>query len=646
MKFFKKIKQFFPIVSVFLIPVVLVSCSFNVKNSSLNLNEQLDLIKKTSSKQLIFDQWVSETYVTLYVENNLKDVTDRSKTKEELKQFLINLDQNKLTTLSDTQKKEFTDNVYEAYKFYVTFRSSIETDSEQIKPFLYFVTKAQEWKENKFQTINANHDSLLKFNPKPGVLETKTDWNQDETFKLLFRARGTGIYGSVMKLLMAEMYFLTSSKTEIENGTDYKKKTQNPSSKNYLDLKSFDIDDGFFFLNKYLIEKNPQFKWGLTADASKPQFVESIKNFQIFNNLIGITADSINETLVPFSSDKFGNNGTTNGISNRNLKNLHGFLNLENDSTINEGDLATNIDIIKTFGYEKSGMINNANKLLFSFENLEARKVIDEMKSTSDNTPRLPIIKIKKTSIGKETRLISLRDIEMKLKDSSTEAVFDENNPDELKLITGSNDKMQSWTITKLSFPPVAQKNKEKKINLNVKYEFTYNSKKHTYWYNFDIEEWNDYDTQSSLFKDEYSFNGSSDNEVLNQKFISSINPWKDDTNIEFSYILRPLPIFKSTGSIVIGEMVYMTGKFSLENTIWSSILDISGKSNNNHKPKKNLAHWFVLKDKDFWKNIQDFYLFNNYDIESSNSEIKTIISELGLTKKTKNDRKNAGIEF
>ena len=48
-------------------------------------------------------------------------------------------------------------------------------------------------------------------------------------------------------------------------------------------------------------------------------------------------------------------------------------------------------------------------------------------------------------------------------------------------------------------------------------------------------------------------------------EFINS----QQDSKLDFRYILRPLPIFEYDGkSIDIDKQAYMTGKFSLENTI------------------------------------------------------------------------------
>ena len=89
-----------------------------------------------------------------------------------------------------------------------------------------------------------------------------------------------------------------------------------------------------------------------------------------------------------------------------------------------------------------------------------------------------------------------------------------------------------------------------------------------------------------------------------------------------------------------------MTGKFSLENTIWKSTTTKDASKTPDDSAKIKLINWFVLSDDNLWKTIQDFYLFNNYNIEAKNGEFSPIISELGLNKKTQQDRKDAGIIF
>lgn len=644
MKINKKIRKNFimlpTLATIVATPAIVVSCSFNISQGSLNYEQQTELIKSPEAKQMVFDTWVTETFTTLYSKKIIKS-GDIQKTKKELIYFLENLKWQADASISKEAQEKFEKQVYNAYKFYVTFRSSVDTGEADFQTFNYFPKKAIEWKEKKYQTVGENPESLIQLNPKPGILETKdnlADWNSDKTYNLLFRARATGIYGNIMKLLIGEMYFLFSDAEEIKKGTNYNKETNNKTTKNYVDATSFNLDDGFYFMNKYLVTKTPEFKWTYSSDKS---VTGQIKNYKDFNNFAGVTAKQLNKILTPLTSDKFLNPAS---IDNKDLSNLRSFTEIVFNSELTEGDVATNIDVLKTFGYEKSGLLNSENNLLFSFDNLLARQAISIMKQ-NQKIVGLPSIKIKDGSLNKSLKQISLKDIEMKFK-NNTNTTYDETN-DTLTLNDSANN--QSWTITKLSFVP-SSNSEDKKINLNVKYSFNDGTKDWVYWYNFDISNWDDTKkTQETIFQEEYYFTLSTDSN-LDNKFVEYINPLNNDNKINFSYILRPLPIFEIQKSgvnyVEIGSSLHMLGKFSLENTIWSSKLDSNGVSQNDHEPKKTLIHWFILKDTTLWETIQDYYLFNDYNIEAQNNEVKSIVNEFKLTKKTTEDRKNAGIIF
>lgn len=99
------------------------------------------------------------------------------------------------------------------------------------------------------------------------------------------------------------------------------------------------------------------------------------------------------------------------------------------------------------------------------------------------------------------------------------------------------------------------------------------------------------------------------------------------------SYYLRILPIFNKTGQIYIGNDIYMIGKFSFDKTPW-----------NTEEQKRKLIYLLMLSDSNLYKTIQDFYLFNGYYLENVSSDLNSIINELGLSKKTDDDRKAQGI--
>lgn len=641
-------------------PTVLVSCSFNLSgNSSLNKNEQLELIKKYG-KINVLNEWLTATFSTLYVDKIIDPTGSFDKAKREqaigeIGNFLIHLEwKTKDNNVIDNGKqKELEKTVYDAYKFLVIFRSSISTGAEDIPtPANYFVNKAVTWKKDKITTVDG--ESLDKFNPTPGILPTQpdsTNWNNDNDFKLIFKAWGTEIFSETLKLLMGQMYFLHVNDKEIKSGTDYNKQTRTKFNKNWLEATSFDVEDRFYFLNKYLVTKNPQFKWEKKDDTASTGYVRNIENSTDFNNLMGPTKKTMDPFLVPLTSDVMAH-GTTNFAAatkaDEKLESLRGFTKLEYDSAITDGDLSTSMDTIKTFGYERSGLLNtDNNNALVGFEGLHAKQIIHPPASSpfaaASNNFKLPKITIKTASLKKTVRTITMSDIEMTT--DSTRATLQNNG--HLKLDDTTNK--QSWEIVKLSFlPQETGSESEQKINLSVIYSSTDTTNPFTLPYNFDIV-WTTKDNgsiQSSLFQNApYTFDGT--NAEIEKMFPALIKS-TTDAKTDFSYILKPLPIFetKDSKTIEIEKQAYMTGKFSLENTIWKSNATKDASKAPDDSAKIKLINWFVLSDDNLWKTIQDFYLFNNYNIEAKNGEFSPIISELGLNKKTQQDRKDAGIIF
>ena len=51
-----------------------------------------------------------------------------------------------------------------------------------------------------------------------------------------------------------------------------------------------------------------------------------------------------------------------------------------------------------------------------------------------------------------------------------------------------------------------------------------------------------------------------------------------------------------------------------------------------------------MLSDSNLYSKIQDFYLFNNYNVTGNTSELSQQISNLGLNAKTNADRRKEGI--
>ncbi|MBR4025744.1 MAG: hypothetical protein IKJ03_02190, partial [Mycoplasmataceae bacterium] len=145
--------------------------------------------------------------------------------------------------------------------------------------------------------------------------------------------------------------------------------------------------------------------------------------------------------------------------------------------------------------------------------------------------------------------------------------------------------------------------------------------------YDFKISNWGDADSeQINQFANSYIFAGQPD-----QVGIKIFN--EDSTPTGITYYLRVLPLFTKTDSILIGNKWYMRGKFGFENTPWKNEAD-----------QRKLVYFLMLSDSNLYTKIQDFYLFNNFNVTGNTSELSQQISNLGLNKKTDADRRKEGI--
>ena len=626
-------------------PGVLISCSYNVEQSSLNRTEQLELIKK-NAKINVLNEWLTTTFSTLYVDkvlNPSQSATNKNEQINEISYFLLNLKWNTTSPLSTDQQQAFEKLVYDAYKFLVTFRSTIKTGTEDIaSPANYFFSKAIKWKDDKLTTIDGQ--PLTDFNPPIGLLPTETDWKSDTNFALLFKAWGTEIYSDVLKLLMGQMYFLQANEKEIKAGTDYNKQTQNRLNKNWLDATAFDVQDRFYFLNKYLVTKNLQFRWEF-PESQDATIARNIADFNDFNTLMGASRKTLNEILVPKSGDKlWSKNPTSNNAASQDLGVLRNFTKVDYESSITDGDLNTSQDVIKTFGLETTGLLDkDNNNVLIPFQNLTAVQKIKQATSGTNNLG-LPKVTLKTGSRQKTVKEIQLSDFDMSFKTNTSPTQQDG------KLVLTDTTNNQSWELVKFAYPPqTTDNNSEQRLKLSLKYKFqdpaaaATPKTQYELNYSFDLTWTPASQSVSSIFEQEYEFSSNSNVEI-NKLFPTEMNSQREG-KLDFRYILRPLPIFESDGkSVEIDKQAHMTGKFSLENTIWTS--NTTTQDQKDDSAKIGLINWFILSDDNLWKTIQDFYLFNNYNIEAQNSEFSGVISELGLNKKTDQDRKNAGIKF
>ena len=602
------------------IPTVITSCSnFSIPEGEIGRNDQLEMLSSDESKQAVMDAWLTKTFSSLYASTILNDASKIT----DLEYYLNNLTWDTNSTLGSTAKTNFETLIYDTFKFYVTFKSTVSSSTSDTSPSRYFFDKAIEWQSANYTSTDGSV-SIANFNPgfnylPPSSPNSDTSFKKD--FEILMKVRMTAVYADVLKMLIGQMYFLHAQKSQILNGTNYQTLTKKPSSVDYINATAFDINNPLYFLMKYLVETAPRFEWAYASTDYTVSSVETpqISTYKEFNNINPTIVKNIYNTIAPVSPDTLADN-----ILNASM--LNGFSGLVLNSENTDGDLTTDIEQIKTFNDYKVGLLETSTNTLVSFTEMQAAKQLFDLKSKGQNVG-VPSINVKTASQGKITSQLTLEDFEMAY--DNQKGTFDSaSNTLSLSL----NDALkQKWTITKISY--VNQEESEHTIHLSVKYEFTNQNQKYEINYEFDIQDWNKGIDQSiNPFKEAYKF--TIDNSTAMSLFPTSVKIIDDSASpLGVTYVMRILPKFKQTGQILIDNNWYMTGQFTMEDTIW-----------NNSSALTTLANLFVLSDSSLWTTIQDYYLFNNYNIESNQSEIISIISTLGLTKKTNTDRDSAGI--
>lgn len=656
-------KSFVPL----LIPAVIVASPFVVTScASLPQGEtsrpdQITLLSSESAKTTLMDNWLTFLFTSLYADS-IATTTDTPETidniRNTLSYYLLNLswptttkeintnNSTKATIdnvvygiLTQEQKTAFENLVQGAYKFYIAYKSTIKSTSSDSSggdsstttdPLVYFNTKAYEWKKDELNTIIPIYSStaptklltIQDFNP--GLKYTGLDASNNiinDDFKILMSTRGTLIYQNVLKLLVSDMYFLHSTEKLIKNGTNYNKMTRNISSVDYINTQAYvglNNDFSTYMLKKYMIENSPQLLWSYaaedyTAEVSASSLVSTIVEF---NNL-SITKDvQLSTTLAPNSTEN-----TTNDLSK-----LQAFnscqINANADST---GDLSSNIDNIKMFGDAKGGLLDSKTNMLFSFTELATIKEILKYNANTSNTDKLsiPSINIKAASLSKKSHSITIDDLDVVWNNQTithTNNVFQISN-------TG-NSLTQKLKINSISYAP--SKGEEKEINIAFTYSFTNGSTtEQPFDYNFTISNWgNTQSSQVNTFAQQYQFSG-----LESQVGIRILD---NATSLGISYYLRFLPLWHSGESMSIGgNNWYNKGYWSFENTPWKTA-----------EAQQKLVYFFALSDTNLFNNIKNFYLFNNYNLEIQSSTMSSIISSLGLTKKTDDERRAEGIIY
>lgn len=635
-------------------PFLTTSCA-TLPTGDINRPSQIELLSSESAKITLMDNWLTSTFTSLYA-NHIAQSNDNLETisniRNTLNYYLLNLSwppasnapssfankQEKIDsnviygTLTQEQKTAFENLVKGAYKFYISFKSTIAETNEETKtnPLVYFIEKANSWKSQEYNTIipiysTADANTLLTIQDfNPGLKYTGLDTSNqliENDFKILMSTRGTLIYQNVLKLLIGEMYFLHSTKQLIENGTNYNKMISKMTYVDYINTQAYvglNNDFSTYMFKKYMIENSPQLLWSYSAEdyttAVSPSSI--VSTIAEFNNL-SVTKDTqLSTTLAPESTEN-----TNNEISKLQAFNSCQF----NANTDSKGDLSSNIDNLKMFGDNKGGLFDSKTNMLFSFTELNAIKEILKYNSNSSNTSKLsiPSINIKTASNSKKSHSITISDLEV---------VWDNQNltpNNNVFTLTTNNNLTQELKINSISYLP--DKGEEKEINIVFTYSFQNgtSSTKHSFDYNFTISNWGNKDSsQENIFSKQYQFSGS-ESQV-------GIKIFDNSTSLGISYYLRFLPLWQSNGSILIGNNKwYSKGYWTFENTPWNTL-----------DKQQKLVYFFVLSDSNLFTNIQNFYLFNNYNVEANSYEISSLISSLGLNKKTDDDRRKEGIIY
>lgn len=663
----KKTKFWIPLVattslSIFS-PIIASSCS-EAPVGQINKEQQVEMLNSEAAKITLLDSWLTSTFSSLYAENikSSNSLSEQKLVENTIRYYfdylswpttnsgklvgsdeVINFADDSL--FSQVEKQTFVSLVQEAYLFYINFMSTIQPQSSDsststTSPSVYFKLKALEWQKNKYKTLITIEDTNNKiltindFNPSLNYTGMTTSSTNGQTnsiietdYKILMLTRGTLVYQNVLKLLLSEMYFLKSTEKLVKNGTNFNKLTKNKNTVNYINTMAYvgeNNDFSSYLFKKYAIENSPQFTWSYSSTDydTKTSSASIISTIQGFNNLKTTKEESLSTILAPNSTETSVNS----------LTKLQAFSSLSlvtNSEETLEGDLSINLDTIKSYGSSKIGLLDKDTNKLFTFSNLEAIKQARQYNSSSSNNIKLmiPSINIKNTSLEKYSNNILVEDIEV-LWSGQPSNVSIENN----KTVFKNNN--QQIVINSISYNPSKE---TKEITISFTYSFTINGNgtegtnqtTNTYSldYEFKISNWGeDGSDQINQFTNSYIFEGQAD-----QVGIKIFN--NDSTPTGITYYLRILPLFTKSDSILIGDKWYMRGKFGFENTPWKNEAD-----------QRKLVYFLMLSDSNLYSKIQDFYLFNNYNVTGNTSELSQQISNLGLNAKTNADRRKEGI--
>ncbi len=638
--------------SLFVVPFAVTSCSKSLPTGEINREQQAELLSSDPAKIALLDNWITTTFTSLYVSNVKSDATTEE--QEQIGntiQYYLNylnwpttssgslddypnspvVDFAPTSLFSQIDESNFENLVQNAYKFYISYMSIVSQSSSDsssdssstTSPETYFFVKVNEWKKDKYKTIVKVTDAsgqilnISNFNPSwnyTGCDSTGKIIEND--YKILMSTRGTLVYQNVMKMLLANMYFLHSTEQQIKNGTNYNKMTKNPSSVNYINTTAYvgeNNDFSTFLLKKYMVENTPQFTWSYSSDDYTYETMNSgiVSTMKQFNNIKTTKETTLSDEICPNSNENDQNS----------LTSLQAFSSL----TINpsdedlKGDLSISIDDIKSYGSPKIGLLDSSSNILYNFTELDAiKRALEHNQSSKDLM--LPSINIKKSSISKSSHSITMDDIEVLWNGSQSSS--EDTATGLFEFISGAIS--QKLTINSISYQP--SQDNDKQIKIAFTYSFTLDGQEYSFDSSIEIINWGSDETaETNPLKTSYVFSGDPNNVGI--KIFDGSNP----TGI--TYYLRVLPLFKKENQKYINKNWYMSGKFTLEGTPWET-----------EKEQTKLVYFFILNDSNLYSKIQDFYLFNNFNVKGSATEITQLISSLGLTKKTDADRRAQGI--
>lgn len=615
-------------------PALISSCSFNISEGNLSLNEQIELLK--GSKQQVFDFWLSRTYASWFVNNVLKETDKKQEKSEEIVTYLATLKWDHAIALSNESRKKVEDQILDNFKFYIDYKSNIQDASlPNTLPNDYWNDQAAKWKTEELTTITS--ESLIDLDLPRNWNSSFFDLDKDKfmnNFRLLFLARGTQVFQEIMKMCIIEIYFVNSQESQIRLATNYTKLEKKLGTKENIEATSFDIKKEDYNLVKYLVDNAPSLQWNISNDTIEQP---SINTLDDFNNLT-LVGNTVSNTILPKTNDNVIINTEPFNLSM--LRSYKGFT-----TETGSGDLATGYSNIKLFNSPKVGLFDKQTNQLFSFQKLAARKQISEDIQLGSQIRALPFIKLKEEEpvFKKSVDEIKLSDIDAGINIPGT-TITTSLDTELKKLTLEDKQNQQKWIIHSIKYAD--QKNDNKNIILDVDYIFEVNDKTMKYSYEATISNWsyssstsqsggNVY-TQVARYEKQFNFIPTVDNIEIYKLHPESISVLSSDdpTKTNISYYQKILPIFNVTSSRVLGGEFIQLGKFSLDLTIWNSI-----------EQKKQLSRIFALSDTTLWAKVQDYLLFNNFNLKPTISELQAIVKELGLNEKTQEDRKKAGIE-